>query len=144
MDLRFAVFILTRILRIFLIARGYPTTRKQFDSCFLNTPTWRVYPARLVRLERFVFKEITHTAVPHVASNVRYISFQRNLHLIIPLRSYLLTQPAAASPILYSGQHVLCALGEEPIPNPQLKKPQNPSSKKSFVYLQGNFLIPNS
>ena len=45
MDLRFAVFILTRI--------ELP-------------PTWRFYPARLVRLERFVFKETTHTAVPHV------------------------------------------------------------------------------
>ena len=31
-------------------------------------PTWRFNPARLVRLERFVFKEKTHTAVPHVAS----------------------------------------------------------------------------
>ena len=91
MDLRFAVFILTRIIRILLIARE-PPTRKQFDSCFFNTPTWRFYPAKLVRLERFVlketrielpptwrfyparlgklerfvFKETTHTAVPHV------------------------------------------------------------------------------
>ena len=32
-------------------------------------PTWRCYPARLVRLERFVLKEKTHTAVPHVASH---------------------------------------------------------------------------
>ena len=31
-------------------------------------PTWGFYPARLGRLERFVFKEITHTAVPHVDS----------------------------------------------------------------------------
>ena len=31
-------------------------------------PTWRFYPARLVRLERFVLKETTHTAVPHVDS----------------------------------------------------------------------------
>ena len=30
------------------------------------SPTWRFYPARLVRFERFVFKETTHTAVPHV------------------------------------------------------------------------------
>ena len=36
---------------------GVPPTRKQFDSCFFNTPTWRLYPARLVRLERFVLKE---------------------------------------------------------------------------------------
>ena len=52
-------------------------------------PTWRFYPARLVRLERFVLKETTHTAVPHVASNVRYISFQRNLQLKIYLSSLL-------------------------------------------------------
>ena len=32
------------------------------------TPTWRFYLARLVRFERFVFKETTHTAVPHVDS----------------------------------------------------------------------------
>ena len=31
-------------------------------------PTWRFHPARLVKLERFVFKETTHTAVPHVDS----------------------------------------------------------------------------
>ena len=31
-------------------------------------PIWRFYPARLVRLERFVVKETTHTAVPHVDS----------------------------------------------------------------------------
>ena len=30
--------------------------------------TCRFYPARLVRLERFVLKETTHTAVPHVDS----------------------------------------------------------------------------
>ena len=31
-------------------------------------PIWRLYPARLVRFERFVFKETTQTAVPHVDS----------------------------------------------------------------------------
>ena len=31
-------------------------------------PTWRFYPARLVRLERFVLKETTHFAEPHVDS----------------------------------------------------------------------------
>ena len=36
------------------------------------------------------FKEYKHlkTAEPHVASNVRYISFQRNLQLKIHLSSY--------------------------------------------------------
>ena len=39
------------------------------------------------------FKEYKHlkTAEPHVASNVRYISFQRNLQLKIHLSSYLVT-----------------------------------------------------
>ena len=39
------------------------------------------------------FKEYKHlkTAEPHVASNVRYISFQRNLQLKIHLSSYHVT-----------------------------------------------------
>ena len=46
------------------------------------------------------FKEYKHlkTAEPHVASNVRYISFQRNLQLKIHLSSYHFTVLLGALP----------------------------------------------
>ena len=39
-------------------------------------PTWRFYPARLGKLERFVLKETTHTAVPHEQRAVHFFPAQ--------------------------------------------------------------------
>ena len=70
MDLRFAVFILTRI-ELSPTWRFYSARLGKLERFVLKEtriellPTWRFYLARLVRLEGFVLKETTHIAEPH-------------------------------------------------------------------------------